>query len=420
MGRREFAVKPTTQKATRRFVATIAATLALLLTAVPAFADPNDDQTRVEHELEQTRAALETASAQVEAAAEAFTEANARLPGLQQALADAQGVLAGAKARQATAAKAVAQAGSDLAAAGVVANSAAQAVDSTRDAIGQFAAASFMGRDVAGMQVMLSADDPAGFVTGLTYLDYVSAAQRRALDRYSQAKVDARNAENVQAGFKRVADQAKSEADGALFQATQAEAQAAQAQAEVAAMVAQRQQSLQVAEQLRSDTEARYAELQAESERIAAAVRALAAGGGPTFTAGRLPMPVNGWKSSDFGMRYDPFYNVWQLHAGVDLAAPGGTPIWAAETGDVFRAGWNGGYGNYTCIYHGLYQGQGFATCYAHQSQILVSVGQHVERGQVIGLVGTTGASTGTHLHFEVRLDGTPVDPLPWLPSCLC
>ena len=131
-------------------------------------------------------------------------------------------------------------------------------------------------------------------------------------------------------------------------------------------------------------------------------------------------MPVNGWKSSDFGMRFDPFYQVWQLHAGVDFAAPGGAPIWAVESGNVFRAGWNGGYGNYTCIYHGTYQGQGFATCYAHQSQILVSVGQQVQRGQVVGLVGTTGASTGTHLHFEVRLDGNPVDPVPWLPACLC
>ena len=86
----------------------------------------------------------------------------------------------------------------------------------------------------------------------------------------------------------------------------------------------------------------------------------------------------------------------------------------------MFRAGWNGGYGNYTCIYHGTYQGKGFATCYAHQSAILVRAGQQVRQGQVIGRVGTTGASTGNHLHFEVRLDGDPVDPLPWLPSCLC
>jgi murein DD-endopeptidase MepM/ murein hydrolase activator NlpD len=194
-----------------------------------------------------------------------------------------------------------------------------------------------------------------------------------------------------------------------------------QAQREVTALVAQREQALQVAEQERAANEARMRELQAESDKIAAEIRAMAAGGGQTVRDGaRLPMPVKGWKSSDFGMRYDPFYNVWQLHAGADFAAPAGSPIWAAASGNVFRAGWNGGYGNYTCVYHGTYQGKGFATCYAHQSAILVRAGQMVRQGQVIGRVGTTGASTGNHLHFEVRLDGAPVDPVPWLPGCLC
>jgi len=111
-------------------------------------------------------------------------------------------------------------------------------------------------------------------------------------------------------------------------------------------------------------------------------------------------------------MRYDPYFNRWQLHAGNDYAAPGGAAIWSADSGLVVRTGWNGGYGNFTCIYHGeLSDGRGIATCYAHQSSILVNVGQRVSRGQIIGRVGTTGASTGNHLHFEVRVDGTPVKP---------
>ena len=131
-------------------------------------------------------------------------------------------------------------------------------------------------------------------------------------------------------------------------------------------------------------------------------------------------MPVRGWKSSDFGWRFDPFFHVWQLHAGVDLAASGGQPIFAGADGRVIRAGWNGGYGNLTCISHGRSQGGWLTTCYAHQSTISVNAGQFVRRGQVIGRVGTTGASTGNHLHFEVRLNGDPVQPLDWLPSCLC
>jgi len=404
----------------RTFAAGIAAGVAMLLVAVPAYADPHDDQARNDREMAQTRAALEAASAEVAAAAEAFEDANAQLPALQRALADARGVLAGARARQASAAKAAGKAAEELAAAGQVVTQTTQALDATRDEVGRFAALSFMGRDVAGLDAMLSSQDPAAFVSSLTYFDYIGNAQRKALDGVTQARTEARNAENRQVGFKLAADRAAAEADAAVAQAAAAEDEAARAQASVEAMIAQREQALHVAESERAATESRLAELQAESERIAEEIRALAAAGGPTFTSGRLPMPVNGWKSSDFGMRFDPFYQVWQLHAGVDFAAPGGAPIWAVEAGNVFRAGWNGGYGNYTCIYHGIYQGQGFATCYAHQSQILVSVGQQVERGQVIGLVGTTGASTGTHLHFEVRLDGNPVDPVPWLPACLC
>ncbi|MGR6320208.1 peptidoglycan DD-metalloendopeptidase family protein [Micromonospora soli] len=134
-----------------------------------------------------------------------------------------------------------------------------------------------------------------------------------------------------------------------------------------------------------------------------------------TRGGGRLGRPVAGRLTSGYGVRFDPYYHVWQRHPGVDLAAPAGTPIVAAMDGRVTRAGWYGGYGNYTCIDHGRADGQRLSTCYGHQSRLLVSPGQRVRAGQVIGLVGSTGASTGPHLHFEVRLGGRAVDPLPWL-----
>ena len=115
--------------------------------------------------------------------------------------------------------------------------------------------------------------------------------------------------------------------------------------------------------------------------------------------------PVNGPVVSPFGMRWG------RLHAGVDIAVPAGTPIRAAASGSVAMAGWMGGYGQYTCIQHG----GGIATCYAHQSSIGVSAGQSVKQGQVIGAVGCTGHCFGDHLHFEVRINGNPVDPMGYL-----
>jgi len=118
-----------------------------------------------------------------------------------------------------------------------------------------------------------------------------------------------------------------------------------------------------------------------------------------------LIWPVNGPVTSPFGMRWG------KLHPGIDIGVPTGTPIHAAASGTVAIAGWVSGYGNYTCIDHG----GGMATCYAHQETISVSVGQHVSQGQVIGLTDCTGYCFGPHLHFEVRINGTPVDPMGYL-----
>jgi murein DD-endopeptidase MepM/ murein hydrolase activator NlpD len=121
--------------------------------------------------------------------------------------------------------------------------------------------------------------------------------------------------------------------------------------------------------------------------------------------SGRLIWPVNGTLTSGFGMRWG------RMHEGIDISAPTGTPIRAAESGSVRIAGSTGGYGNYTCVDHG----GALSTCYAHQNSIGVSVGQTVAQAQIIGTVGSTGHSTGPHLHFEVRVNGQAVDPLGYL-----
>jgi murein DD-endopeptidase MepM/ murein hydrolase activator NlpD len=262
----------------------------------------------------------------------------------------------------------------------------------------------------------------------VAYLDNLAASQREALDRVVRARHEAKRQQNAATLAKRRADQARQEAEEALSAARAARDEAVDAAEAVRDLVGQRRTALRTAEAERAATLERYRDLRRESSAIEAEIRALAgrdrergrATGGSARSAARLLMPARGWKSSDFGWRWDPYYRVWQLHAGMDIAAPAGSAIRAAADGRVFRAGWNGGYGRYTCIYHGLRNGSGLATCYAHQSRILVSYGQRVRRGQVIGAVGTTGASTGNHLHFEVRRNGTPVNPVRWLPACLC
>ena len=157
------------------------------------------------------------------------------------------------------------------------------------------------------------------------------------------------------------------------------------------------------------ELEGDLAALEAEQARVASALQG--AGGGNTFAgpikqgSGQLIWPVNGPVVSPFGMRWG------RLHAGLDIAVPAGTPIRAADSGRVVLMGWVGGYGNYTCIQHTA----SLSTCYGHQSSFATSNGAAVSQGQVIGSVGCTGHCFGDHLHFETRMNGSPVDPMGYL-----
>lgn len=118
--------------------------------------------------------------------------------------------------------------------------------------------------------------------------------------------------------------------------------------------------------------------------------------------------------TSGYGTRTDPFRGGAARHQGIDLAAPIGTPIYATADGTVLEAGFNhGGYGNLIKVDHG----RGIETRYGHLSRILVSPGQRITRGQLIGHMGSTGRSTGSHLHYEVRIDGRAVNPIPFMKS---
>lgn len=150
-------------------------------------------------------------------------------------------------------------------------------------------------------------------------------------------------------------------------------------------------------------------QLLAESQSLTGVIAGAQGAGGGT---GELIWPVNAPVVSPFGYRIHPILHYRKLHTGIDLAAGYGTPIRASDSGSVIYATWMGGYGNVIIIDHG----RGISTLYAHQSSLAAGSGAHVSRGQVIGYVGSTGFSTGPHLHYEVRLNGNPVDPMGYLP----
>jgi murein DD-endopeptidase MepM/ murein hydrolase activator NlpD len=290
-------------------------------------------------------------------------------------------------------------------------------VEQAQDRIDAIAVAAYKGRGIYAFNSVVASGSPSDLVNRLSFLEQIGAQERQALADLAAAKERAGQALEQARDAQLAAESARQGAEEALADARAAQARAEEAAAEVEDLIATRAEALDEAKQERERAEAEKARVEAELREWEEANWDTAPELQPGAT---LVMPVAGVKTSDYGWRHHPVYDEPRLHTGVDFAAPGGTAIWSAADGVVMQAGWNGGYGYFTCVSHGTYDGQGMSTCYAHQSEILVSVDQPVEAGELIGRVGTTGTSTGDHLHFEVRLDGSPVDPLPWLPDCLC
>jgi murein DD-endopeptidase MepM/ murein hydrolase activator NlpD len=168
-------------------------------------------------------------------------------------------------------------------------------------------------------------------------------------------------------------------------------------------------------DQQRRTLETQLAQLELESRQITAMLRRLQSRGlrytGPSRWTSQYYMPVRGRISSGYGMRYHPILHCWRKHEGIDISASTGTPIHAAADGLVVFAGYMRGYGNTIMVDHG----GGIHTLYAHcrsGAPFAVGNGAQVRRGQIIAYVGSTGMSTGPHVHFEVRRRGVPVNPL--------
>lgn len=155
-----------------------------------------------------------------------------------------------------------------------------------------------------------------------------------------------------------------------------------------------------------------YKELMETSRRIEQMIRNSKPGGKGAEATGALVWPYDGPITSPFGWRTHPIFGTQTFHTGIDIGADHGDPVVAADGGVVIYADWMGGYGKAVIIDHG----GGISTLYAHNSQLLVSEGQRVQKGQTISLIGTTGYSTGPHLHFEVRQNGSPTNPMSYLP----
>ena len=262
-------------------------------------------------------------------------------------------------------------------------------------------------------ELVLNLDDVNEAPRLYAYVEAVAERQAQVVERHQrlQEETTLLRARAAEARTTVASRHAESQARRNALVATRAEQAAARA--EVAAESAIEQRLLGQVQSQRSTYEQRLQQLERESNDIAALLRRRQSDQGITPSGkGVLRAPLaNPVVTSSYGYRVHPIYNDRRLHAGIDLRAATGTPVLAADSGVVVSSGWKSGYGNTVVIDHG----GSLATLYAHNSSLVVSAGETVTRGQRIAAAGSTGNSTGPHVHFEVRVSGTPVDPMRYL-----
>ncbi len=283
-------------------------------------------------------------------------------------------------------------------------------VASARDEAMAWALEAYMRGGMAEPAIAFSAPALADVSVGVAYLEVLTGVSSDVADRFQQV-VDVQAAEEAkvletEAAVEREIDSYASALDelvrvGVILE-RERELLAAQASDQVARLAS--------IEHDIAEFETEVVALAKQEASIRSAIIAATVPSPSTSAPGQLARPVPGRVSSGFGKRIHPISKTVKMHNGVDMTAGQGDKILAAEDGVVILSGVKGGYGNAVMIDHG----GGMVTLYAHQSKLGVSVGQKVTRGQTIGWIGSTGQSTGPHLHFEVRINGAPVNPVPY------
>jgi murein DD-endopeptidase MepM/ murein hydrolase activator NlpD len=282
----------------------------------------------------------------------------------------------------------------------------------TRDDLGAVARDAYRGNNFATLSVALDANTPEEYADKYVSVRTVLRAGDAALGELAVHRADLVNAREQLTAVRKQKEELAAKAAEALEASEAAVEAAATAQRELAAATQNRASALDAALKARELDYQRYREFLAEAQALRPWIvemsGLLASSQTTLYGTGSFVRPGTGTVTSEFGIRRHPITGVVKLHTGVDLA-PGDGFVYAADAGTVVKAEWNKAYGNMTVIDHG----NGVTTLYAHQANMFAKVGDQVTKGARIGVVGSTGYSTGPHLHFEIRQDGEPIDPWP-------
>lgn len=391
----------------RSFVA-VAAALALVLGAGAA-TDLESQLEETNDRLDEARDALDGIEVDVDAATADLHDLDQRMVALQADLRDLEAQLAEAQEAYDAAGVEVQAVRGRLQQATVALQAAEQTRDERDRRLDDRLAATYKYGSVSYVSVLLGSEDISDFVSTSYLVRAVIDTDRTMLEGAEQ---DAREIARTRAEVDGLREQVEARQQAALSALRDVQAlteQQRRVTEQVQSEQARRREILRKLEATQASYEHLVDDLEAESNRLAEELaKSRWRAGAPG--AGELVWPTSGRVTSSYGWRTHPIYGTRRMHTGVDIGAPAGQQIVAAAEGLVLSAGWRGGYGLAVVIDHG----GGVATLYAHQSALAVAEGEVVSSGQTVGYVGSTGNSTGPHLHFEVRVEGEPRNPMDW------
>lgn len=378
----------------------------------------DEDRDEIDRKVDAAGDLVVDANAEVAAAAAALAEAKAQLPAARARLQAANEAKRKAKEAHEKAQADLEVATGELILAEQELLRIEQEFENLRSDVGDFARRAYQMGPFAELEMVLDAEDPAELTDRVAAIRAVSAANNEALGQISANRADQAYTQQRAEALREIARQKEELAQQKLAEAKAAAAEAKAAKKAVTFLIAQRNDALAIAKANQSSVRRQYSQLRAEQQRIAQAAQnaAGAAGltGGGSASGGSYTWPIaGGWVTQYAGPRIHPVYGYRSCHTGVDISGGYGTPIRAAADGVVATSANYGPYGLHTLIAHG----GGISSFYAHQSSVAVYPGKRVSRGQVIGYVGSTGWSTGPHLHFEIHVNGVPYNPMGWYGS---
>jgi murein DD-endopeptidase MepM/ murein hydrolase activator NlpD len=353
------------------------------------------------------RTALKQAETKLRASEAALVTARSSLSRIESQLAAAKAADAELLAQLKTAQEAAAGAARAEAAA-------QRDVEAQRSVIASVVRAAYQEQsNLVGLTIVLGADSPRDLASRIQWNNTIFDTTAVDYNRLSKLETTLAAAHQAKVATETaVADKRKASAANVAKTAALAK-NAESTRAKVATLVAENRKLRASAEDELEASKEQYQKLQQEEARIAAKI---SGDSGDYANPNGFIKPVNAPAGSPFGMRFHPILHYWRMHWGTDFGASCGAPIRAMANGKVVSAGWTSyGFGNYTIISYGKMFGANLSSGYAHQSKVIVHAGQHVKQGQIVGYVGTTGLSTGCHLHLQIYRNGVRVNPMRYL-----